>query len=186
MVDQTAKFVIESLEKAAIPYMLVGAYSSGAYAVPRATKDVDLVISIESVAILTTFAEITSSELTFDDQITFETITGSLRYILTSKRNKALKVELFLLGEDPFVQERFSRRQQYPVPQLGCDVWLPTAEDVIIQKLRWARSKDLDDARDVLAVQGEEFLDMAYIEKWCETHGTLEKLRAIQASIPPL
>ena len=39
------------------------------------------------------------------------------------------------------------------------EVWLPTAEDVIITKLRWSllgrRSKDRDDARDVIAVQGD-------------------------------
>ncbi len=55
-----------------------------------------------------------------------------------------------------------------------------------MQKLRWGRSKDLDDARDVLAVQGEESLDMSDIEKWCLTPSTLDRLLAIQASIPPI
>lgn len=186
MVDETAVFVIEALEEAHIPYMLVGSYSSGAYAVPRATKDVDVVISLQTAAALQPLVDRLSEALTFDDQLTFETITGSLRYILTSKRNKSLKVELFLLGQDPFVLERFSRRQKYPVPQLGCDVWLPTAEDVIVQKLRWGRSKDLDDARDVLAVQGPESLDMTYIENWCSQHGTLEELHRLRDSLPPL
>ncbi len=54
-----------------------------------------------------------------------------------------------------------------------------TAEEaliaVVITKLRWGRhanrSKDLDDARNVLAVrQGD--LDMAYIRNWCAGHGT--------------
>jgi hypothetical protein len=48
---------------------------------------------------------------------------------------------------------------------LGRTTWLPTAEDVVVQKLRWGRPKDLEDARDVLAVQGTESLDMAYIEQ---------------------
>ena len=57
---------------------------------------------------------------------------------------------------------------------------------VVVQKLRWGRSKDLDDARDVLAVQGPESLDMAHIEKWCGAHGTLERLRKALSEIPPL
>jgi hypothetical protein len=47
------------------------------------------------------------------------------------------------------------------------------------------RPKDLDDARDVLAVQGD-ILDMAYVEAWCDRHGTSERLRAALAQIPPL
>jgi len=49
-------------------------------------------------------------------------------------------------------------------PSIGTEVWIPTAEDIVVQKLRWGRNKDLDDARDVLAVQGTDFLDMPYIE----------------------
>jgi len=37
----------------------------------------------------------------------------------------------------------------------------------------------------VLAVQGPETLDMAYIEKWCGQHGTQDRLRAALAGIPP-
>ncbi len=55
-----------------------------------------------------------------------------------------------------------------------------------MQKLRWGRNKDLDDARDVLAVQGPETLDMPYIENWCAMHGTTERLQVALAAIPPM
>jgi hypothetical protein len=57
---------------------------------------------------------------------------------------------------------------------------------LIVQKLRWGRSKDLDDARDVLAVQGTEALDMPYIAQWCVVHGTTARLHKVLAEIPPL
>src|SRR5262245_51024206 len=60
---------------------------------------------------------------------------------------------------------------------LGRATWLPTPEDVVVQKLRWGRNKDLDDARDVLAVQGPETLDMGYIRRWCAEHSTAERLK---------
>jgi hypothetical protein len=51
-------------------------------------------------------------------------------------------------------------------------------EDVIVQKLRWAkggaRSKDYDDVVSILGVQ--EKVDFPYIIKWCTEHGTLEIL----------
>ena len=70
--------------------------------------------------------------------------------------------------------------------QLARTTWLPTPEDVVVQKLRRGRNKDLDDARDVLAVQGPETLDMAYIEHWCALHGTAPRLSDALAGIPPL
>jgi hypothetical protein len=56
----------------------------------------------------------------------------------------------------------------------GAKAWLPTAEDVIVQKLRWSalakRPKDFKDACDVMAVQAGN-LDWPYIERWCEELG---------------
>ncbi len=52
-------------------------------------------------------------------------------------------------------------------------------------KLRWPRSKDLDDARDVIAMQGHE-LDWNYIHHWTSIHQTRARLDDIRASIPPL
>lgn len=53
-------------------------------------------------------------------------------------------------------------------------VWLPTANDVVIQKLRWGthgkRAQDIIDATNVIRVSGD-FLDWAYIERWCRELG---------------
>lgn len=57
---------------------------------------------------------------------------------------------------------------------------------VVVQKLRWGDHKDLDDARDVLAVQGPETLDKEYIRRWCREHGTTKHLVATLDCIPPL
>jgi len=103
-----------------------------------------------------------------------------------SRSSPPYKVELFEVFDAPFVLEEFNRRRQVFVPLLKGSTWLPTPEDVIVQKLRWGRNKDLDDARDVLAVQGSEALDMPYIESWCARQGTTERLRAVLDSIPPL
>jgi hypothetical protein len=51
---------------------------------------------------------------------------------------------------------------------------------------RFYATQDLDDARDVLVVQGPETLDMNYIERWCETHGTTQRLKDTLESLPPL
>jgi Cys-tRNA synthase (O-phospho-L-seryl-tRNA:Cys-tRNA synthase) len=184
-VNDCASLVVEALEAEDLPYMLVGAYSSGAYAVPRGTKDVDFVLSAHSGAAFDGVLRRLEPHFEFDPQISFETITGSRRHILTSRTNRGLQVELFLLGDDAFMQERFRRRRHEYLAQLDRRVSIPTAEDVIVQKLRWGRPKDIEDVRDVMAVQRLSTLDMAYIEHWCAKHGTTERLRAVIESIPP-
>ena len=122
----------------------------------------------------------------FDEQVTFDTLTWGRRHVGKSNSSPPFKVALFETFEDPFVISEFSRRQEVIVPILNRTTWLPTPEDVVVQKLRWGRNKDLDDARDVLAVQGPETLDMAYIKDWCSQHGTTGRLNQALAGIPPL
>jgi hypothetical protein len=91
-------------------------------------------------------------------------------------------IELFFLGSDPHHQDRWNRRVREFV---GDDhFWFPTAEDVIIQKLRWGRLKDIDDATAVISVQTGK-LDFPYIENWCADHNTLDRLNEIRSALPP-
>ena len=123
------------------------------------------------------------AHLEFDPQVTFETITGSKRYILKARKNRSIIVELFLLGTEAYVLERFRRRKRVFVAPLEREVWIPSAEDVVVQKLRWARPKDLEDAKDVIAVQTPSNLDMAYIEHWCREHDSVSHLNRILSEI---
>ena len=183
---ELAAHVIEALEAENIPYMVVGALSSSVFGIPRATKDVDIVLQLQTREPLRRLEERLSQRVVFDPQATFETLTGSVRHILTARTKPPFIVELFELGSDPFVVERFSRRRAEWSGQIKRQVFLPTAEDVIVQKLRWGRSKDLEDARDVLAVQTPAMLDMDYITRWCELHQTSGRLQVMLAEIEPL
>ena len=91
-------------------------------------------------------------------------------------------IELFLLSNDEHHQERWRRRVRQSVGEE--EFYFPSPEDVIIQKLRWGRPKDLEDVGAVLAVQGER-LDSSYINRWCEQHGTKDRLQTIRAGLPP-
>lgn len=166
--------------------MVVGAVAAGAYGIPRSTRDVDFLVSIELPGALDSLMARLDASVQFDPQVAFDTITWGRRHVGHSRGIPPFKVELFETFNDPFVDSEFGRRQEVFVPMLKRSTWLPTPEDVIVQKLRWGRAKDLEDARDVLAVQGQDSLDMAYVERWCETHGTANRLREALAGIPPL
>ncbi len=178
--------VIEAADAEKVNFMAVGAIAAGAYGVPRSTRDLDLLVSVEVPTHVEALIRRLSEFVTFEEQISFDTLTWGRRHVGTGQSSPPFKVELFETFDDPFVVSEFARRQRVFVPVLRRETWLPTPEDVVVQKLRWGRNKDLDDARDVLAVQGPETLDMAYIEHWCAQHRTLERLTAALDGIPPL
>lgn len=163
--------VIAELERLALPYMLVGSYSSNAFGIARSTQDADFVIEAADRSITPLFAAL-ASVLTFDPQMRLESVTMTSRWVGQDPVS-GFKVELFLTTGDPHDVERFGRRQRQPF--LGTVAVLPTPEDVVVQKLRWfgraGRAKDLEDVRNVLAVQVGR-LDLDYVRRWCDQHGT--------------
>lgn len=177
--------VIQAIEALEVPYMLVGSLSSSYYGMPRSTQDADLVLHLGDTSIRAV-AERLGPAFRLDPQMSFETVTGTYRYVLEVV-DSLFKIELFLLGDDPHDQERFRRRRRVQTPQ--GEAFLPAAEDVIVTKLRWSllgkRSKDVNDVRSVLLVQGNA-LDWEYIYRWCDQHGTRDLLDDIRRSIPPV
>lgn len=183
-IDELAAAVAGACDAEGVPYMVTGAIATGLYGSPRSTADVDVVVDVADPTGLPRIAARLAPVVTFDPQYQFDTLTFGNRLIGTTHGEPPVMVELFVLFDDAFVREQFSRRRQRFVATIGRPVMVPTPEDVIVQKLRWARGKDIDDVRDVLAVQGVRALDMDYVRGWCERHGTSAALDAILAALP--
>ena len=183
--DEAAVAVIDALDRAAIPFMIVGSLASNFHGIPRATRDADFLIQLGSASI-SDLAAALPDDLSLESQAAFEAVTGTIRYLVTL-RHSPFVCELFLCGDDPHDTARFRRRERVRV--LSREVCMATAEDMIVTKLLWAaranRAKDRDDVRSIIAVRGAD-LDWHYIEGWCTTHGTTTLLDEIRQSIPPL
>ena len=125
-----------------------------------------------------------------DPQIGFESVTGTSRYLTAVWTGSPFDHRVLR----PVARSRTTASPVRATPAGGrscpaCSAWTATAEDVIVTKLRWAkeagRGKDRDDVRNVLGFrQGE--LDLPYIERWAAEHGTLDLLRQIAATVPPM
>ena len=179
---EAVRSMIGALDAAGAPYMLTGSLASNAYGIARATKDADVVVDFAEADLDAIVANL-DPRIQLQEQMMFETITGTTRHIF-EVAGSVFKIELFHINPDPFMSRRFARRVEVEYPELGRHVWLPTPEDVVVQKLRWGRAKDLSDVEDVLFVSGAQ-MDFVYIEKWCTEHGTLDRLEAIRAKLPP-
>jgi len=131
-IDDVALRVSAALDKAGVPFILVGSFSSNYYGIPRSTKDSDFVVKL-STHMNEEFARTLGPEFEAEPKLSFETNTGTQRQEFRVA-GTMFKVEIFLLSTDPHDQERFRRRKAVTVGHR--QVFLPTAEDVIIWKLR--------------------------------------------------
>lgn len=180
---ELAGIAIDACDEENVEVMLTGAFATNIYGVPRSTKDVDLVLSGEPQTSLFRVIDRLRPQVDFRDQVEFDTLTWGRRHVGRTKESPYYLLELFEIFDDPFVKAQFAERQEIEFPALQRKVWVPRAEHVVVQKLRWARDKDLLDARDVLIVQGTDDLDIAEIRSWCQEHGSVERLDQILEAI---
>ena len=174
--QEALSLLIGILDQENLPYMVVGSFSSNYHGIPRSTKDADIVLEFDESA-WNALERKLPSELILDPQGGFEMVTATRKELIRIA-GSAFEIELFHLSSDAFDQVRFARREKVSLSPVSA-AWVATAEDVIIQKLRWSkggqRSKDFEDVINVLIRKGEN-LDFAHIEHWCGLHGTLELL----------
>ena len=181
--DEAVVAALDALDAANVPYMIVGSLASNFHGIPRSTRDADFVVEL-SPGRLDRFGASLPPALTLHPQGSFETVTGTTRY-LVELAGSPFVCELFVRSDDAHDRERFVRRQRARI--LERVAFVATAEDMIVTKLRWAdaahRSKDVDDIRNIVAVRGPE-LDWAYVSRWSVEHGTARLLEEIRSSIP--
>jgi hypothetical protein len=181
--DQAVQALIDALESTGVDYMLVGSLSSNAYGIPRSTKDADAVVALGRDQ-LRAIVEQLGPAFRLEPQGAFETVTATIKHVIHVSESP-FKIELFEPSDDPHDQERFRRRAR--VRLFGRPTYIPSPEDVIVTKLRWSRlgrrGRDVDDVRNVIAVQGQK-LDWPYVEHWCALHGTTDVLDEVRQSIP--
>ena len=153
--------VIEALNEIGVSYMLVGSFSSMYYSFPRSTTDADFVVGTQDLDIHR-LATTLGTQFKFDRQLSFETIGGSIKTEIEIE-DTPFRIEIFRLTNEPFDQSRFERRRK--IILFGKQVWIPTVEDVILQKLIWDRPKDREDVAGVIEANRQS-LDHEYLQFW--------------------
>lgn len=166
--------VFETLDHLQIPWMLVGSFASNFYGEPRSTHDADLVIEVARDS-----AKRIATTLGADFIVSDESPAARPAQFNAIHASSGFKVDFWPLRDDPFDRTAFARRRV--VTLFGHRVPLPTAEDLILQKLRWDRESQSDQQRrDVVAIlraQGEN-LDWHQLRRWADTLGLTSALDA--------
>ena len=174
--------VVGRLERAGIPYMIVGSVASSTHGEPRGTYDVDIVIEPtpgQLEAFVASFGE--------DFYVSADTARDAL--IRKSMFNvidpaSGQKADLIVRGDAPFDVVEFGRRRRERVMDL--EVELSTPEDVILSKLKWSKEagseRQIRDALGVALAQWER-LDQAYLDQWATTLSVKDLLDRVRCEV---
>jgi len=180
---QVVVSVISALNDLGQPYILTGSLARNLYCIPRSTVDADFVVSATPEMLEYLFAQL-GQQFDRESQMTFETVTGKTHHKFRHPKTKFL-IEIFEADmDDPHERSRFERRQEVDVE--GYATFVPAAEDIIVQKLRWysriSRTKDRTDALEVMEAQWHA-LDWPYIERWAHEHSTVEMFNELRGEV---
>ena len=125
------RIVTERLDAAGIPYMLTGSMAGNYYAVPRMTRDIDLVVELsardeERVCALFEadfYVERDAVKAAIADRGAFNLI----------HEDRVVKVDCLVRKDTEYRREEFRRRRRVAVE--GMRLYIVTPEDLIISKL---------------------------------------------------
>jgi hypothetical protein len=168
------KDVCARLERARIEYMLTGSMAMNYYAQPRMTRDIDIVVELES----SDAGKIVSS-FEPDYFVPGDALLSALRergMFNLLHLDSVVKVDFIVRKQAPYRQTEFARRVQVKLP--GFAAWLVSKEDLILSKLAWARDSDSElqmrDVRNLLSSK----IDAPYLRQWAPSLNVGELLEA--------
>jgi len=169
----------QRLDRLGLPWMLVGSYASGYHGEPRFTNDIDIVIAYEESDIARLVAAFEQDYYAdagmMREALQYQTLSNVIH------NEACYGVDLIPLKADEYSQLALQRRRRVDLG--GFEVWIATAEDVVLAKLRWARdSRSEMQFRDVLNVMRVTTdLDLPYLRLWALRLGVMEDLERLLA-----
>jgi len=172
--------VAKLLEQQGIPYVLVGSLASSIHGMYRSTADIDVVADVRSdqvIPLLTTLQE----NFYVDEHAVREAIDQRQSFNAIHF-DSVFKVDIFIPKSDEFSRKQIERRQLRKLaPDSDQMVYVATAEDTMLAKLRWYVSGGRvsnTQWTDVVGIIGSSssILDLEYLRDWAARLGLTELL----------
>jgi hypothetical protein len=173
------------LNASGLAYFLTGSMASNYWGIPRSTHDLDFVVQLRPGDVTTVVGAFAGDFFIQEDSVR-SALNPPHQFNALDQRS-SLKVDFWVLTDDPFEQHMFVRRRS--VSLFGTTAVLASAEDVLLHKLHWNKltpsNRQLLDAAGIWAVQ-EKMLDLEYLLHWARelrVEAELERIR--QGDIQP-
>ena len=186
---EVALQVAAALEAVGAHYFIGGSVASSLQGEPRATNDIDIVVSL-SPAKVGAFALALGPSYEVDQEMLRDALTrrscANIFYL-----PRVTKIDIFGLGDGAFDEAEFGRRRRVSVSPTGAELFVKSPEDTVLQKLRWFRlggevsERQWRDVVSVLQTMGAD-LDDAYLQSVAVSADLVSLLdRARAAALAP-
>jgi hypothetical protein len=145
-------------------FAIMGGFAVRAHAFPRATYDIDFMVSVklDDLSTLVSFLREFEVPEIYDtgwvDRVAGMPIVKAKKHL---REDKFFDFDVFLF-ETPSQHSVLARRKKYVLADR--QVWMCTPEDLLLFKLIANRPRDLMDAYDLLSMQ--PLLDVKYLKHW--------------------
>jgi len=132
--------VSRKLESAGILYMLTGSMAMNYYAVPRMTRDIDLVIEIleKNIPVIVNLFE----KEYYIDSDAIRLAIQSEKLFNAIHEESFIKVDFIIRKNNSYRLEEFSRRQKIHFGEF--ETCIVSKEDLILSKLLWSKNSKSD------------------------------------------
>lgn len=172
--------VLRALDQAGIPHMLTGSFASSFHGAPRATQDIDLVISPTPDQVRAFVFQLPRTDYSVDETAALEAVRSERQFHVIDLAT-GWKIDLILRKSRAFSLEEFERRAAGEIA--GVRIEITSVEDLIVAKLECAKmggsERQVEDAAMMLR-RRKATIDVGCIERWARVLGVEEQWKAAQ------
>lgn len=171
--------VVSRLDGAGIPYMVSGSMALNYYGPPRMTRDIDLVVELAPGSVSGFIGAFAEGYYLEPDAVGRAASEQGMFNLI--RLDGVVKVDFIVRKNTEYRRLEFSRRRRVRFESV--DLFIVSAEDLILSKLEWARDSrsdlQLGDVRGLLAAAPG--LDRAYLDDWAARLGLRDLLAELEA-----
>lgn len=187
MIKNSLSIILEKILKVAhqlrLKIVLMGGIATSFYTQPRATFDIDGIISLDEGKINSLLKRLEGLGFILDRKKTIKFIEG---LPLITLYHPLYKIYVdFFLAKNEFQHEIVRRAKKIKVG--AGSLFIISCEDLILLKLKVQREKDLEDVRQII-LENRKRLDWRYLYQWAKRLGVevflKDELRSLRLSFP--
>lgn len=174
MFEKLIKKICQQLDKAQIPYMIIGGQAVLLYGTPRLTRDIDITLGIDTdkFPLIKNLCKKLKLKILPKNPEDFARSTN----VLPAEETK-LKIRVdFIFSFTPYEKQAIQKAKR--ILMGGYYVKFASCEDVIIHKMFAGRAIDEEDVKNIF-IKNKNKINLKYIKRWLSEFSKISEQKGI-------